>query len=141
MTPDQLAAALAEDLRLDAASRHALATAAQRLGAVQDDAQVRAEAGALAERHRDRSALAGAFLALSTGILEERFSASLDPAARELHEASMTGIGTMGGAYDSASSEPEVAEALARAESLEVAGDGESARRIRAAVANVQRGS
>jgi hypothetical protein len=135
MTPETLAAELAADLKLDAASRHALVGAARQLAALPDDAQVRALADALAERHRDRSTLAGAVLTLGIGIMEDRFAASLDPIAREAHEAGMTSIGTRGGAYDSASADPEVAEALAKATDLETAGDKETAARIRSAVA------
>lgn len=140
MTPEALAHALAADLRLDGPDRHLLVSAAARLAGVPDDAQVYVEATALAERHRATSTLAGAFLALSAGIVEERIGSSLDPAARAAREEAMRGIGTLGGVEDSRGADPEVAEALARAADVEAAGDAGTAARIRAAVEAHQRG-
>lgn len=138
MTPAQLASALAADLRLDGPERHLLQAAAAKLAGIQDDTQVYAEATALAERHRATSTLAGAFLALSAGIVEERIGGSLDPAARAAREDAMTSVGSRGGCEDSHGVDADVAEALARAADLEAAGDKIAAEGIRRAVAQLQ---
>lgn len=142
MTPETLASQLAQDLHIeDAESRHALLAAARQLSAITDDGRLYAEATALADRHRARSSVAGAFLALAAGIREQRIGESLDPVARAAREAAMPGIGTMGGAADSAAADPEVAEALARAVDLEAAGNKTAAEGIRRAVERHQGGS
>lgn len=141
MTPEQLAAAIATDLKLDAVSRHELVAAARRLAAIPDDAQLYADATALADRNRTTATLAGAVLAVAAGIREQRIGESLDPVARAAREDAMAGVGTLGGASDSAAADPEVAEALARAVDLEAAGNKAAAEGIRRAVARHQGGS